>query len=110
MTITKLGHCCLIVDVRGTRFLTDPGAYTTAQNTVKGIHYIVISHEHTDHLHVESLKIVLANNPDAKVISNEVVGKILKKESIPYIKIDDGDKATFDGVTIAGYGTRHAHI
>ncbi len=110
MIITKLGHCCLLIEVRGTRFLTDPGTYTTAQNTVKCIHYIVISHEHTDHLHVESLKIVLANNPEAKVICNGSVGKILDKESIAYTKIVDGDSLEFGGVMIAGYGLKHAPI
>lgn len=33
MKITKLGHCCLLIEIRGTRFLTDPGSYTTSQNT-----------------------------------------------------------------------------
>jgi len=110
MKITKLGHCCLIIDIRGVRFLTDPGNYTTAQDEVKNIHYVVISHEHTDHLHVESLKKVLANNPDAKVITNASVGKILEKEGIPFIKISEGEKQEFDGVEIAGHGTKHAPI
>ncbi|MEN9524046.1 MAG: hypothetical protein RL536_115 [Candidatus Parcubacteria bacterium] len=110
MTITKLGHCCLLIEIRGTRFLTDPGAYTTAQNSVKGIHYVIISHEHTDHLHVESLKIVLANNPEAKVICNDSLGKIIQKESIPYTKIADGESLELGGVKVAGYGLKHAPI
>ncbi|MEK7095457.1 MAG: MBL fold metallo-hydrolase, partial [Patescibacteria group bacterium] len=59
MKITKLGHCCLVIEINGTRFLTDPGAYTTAQNEAKNIDYVVISHEHTDHLHIDSLKNIL---------------------------------------------------
>lgn len=110
MKITKLGHCCLLIESRGVRFLTDPGAYTTAQNAVKGIHYVVISHEHTDHLHVESLKTVLANNPEARVICNVSVGKILEKESIPYTKVSDGESVDCGGVPIAGHGTRHEII
>jgi L-ascorbate metabolism protein UlaG (beta-lactamase superfamily) len=110
MHITKLGHCCLLIEIRGIRFLTDPGSYTTAQNTVTGIHYVVISHEHTDHLHVESLKIILKNNPDAKIICNSSVGAILDKESIAYQKVADKDSVTVDNVTIAGYGLRHKII
>src|SRR3954464_3421538 len=104
MKITKLGHCCLIVDIRGVRFLTDPGNYTTAQDEVKNIQYIVITHEHTDHLHVESLKKVLANNPGAKVITNASVGKILEKEGIPFTKIAHGETTDAGGVPIAGHG------
>lgn len=110
MKVTKLGHCCLLIEIRGIRFLTDPGAYTTEQNTVSGIHYVVISHEHTDHLHIESLKIVLTNNPDAKIICNESVGNILKKESISYQSVAHGESYDASGVPIAGYGLKHAPI
>jgi L-ascorbate metabolism protein UlaG (beta-lactamase superfamily) len=110
MKITKLGHCCLLVEIRGIRFLTDPGNYTTAQNSQKGIHYVVVSHEHTDHLHVESLKTVLANNPDAKVICNSGVGAILTKENIPFIKVSDGEAHDCGGVPISAHGTKHETI
>lgn len=110
MKITKLGHCCLIIEINEKRFLTDPGAYTTEQNDVKNIDCIVITHEHTDHLHIESLKIVLKNNPQAQVITNASVGKILDKESIPYTKVADGAKMDVGGVEIAGHGTLHAPI
>lgn len=110
MKITKLGHCCLLIEIRGVRFLTDPGNYTTAQNTVTGIHYVVISHEHTDHLHVESLKIVLQNNPKAKVICNSSVGRKLEAESIKFTLVADGDSLDLNGVNVSGRGLKHAPI
>ncbi|HEY0907913.1 MAG TPA: MBL fold metallo-hydrolase [Candidatus Paceibacterota bacterium] len=110
MKITKLGHCCLVIEIRGTRFLTDPGSYTTAQNEAKNIDCIVVSHEHTDHLHVESLKTVLKNNPGAVVISNASVGKILEKESIPYTCVAHKQSTTVKGVAISGEGLKHAPI
>jgi L-ascorbate metabolism protein UlaG (beta-lactamase superfamily) len=110
MKVTKLGHCCLLIEVAGVRFLTDPGNYTTAQNEVTGIHYIVISHEHADHLHIESLKTVLTHNPSAQVVCNSSVGKILEKESILFTKVADGDEITLSGVTISGHGIAHAPI
>jgi L-ascorbate metabolism protein UlaG (beta-lactamase superfamily) len=110
MKITKLGHCCLVIDIRGVRFLTDPGSYTTAQNEVRNIHYIVVSHEHSDHLHVESLKMVLKNNPEARVISNGSVGKILKNECIEFLKVAHGEKIEVGGVVVAGHGLKHANI
>ncbi|MBP6858667.1 MAG: MBL fold metallo-hydrolase [Candidatus Pacebacteria bacterium] len=110
MKITKLGHCCLLIESRGVRFLTDPGNYTTAQNTQKGIHYIVISHEHTDHLHVESVKTILANNPDAKIICNSGVGAILAKEHIPFTKVSIGESHDCNGVNVSAHGTKHETI
>lgn len=110
MKITKLGHCCLIIETEGKRFLTDPGAYTTEQNEVKNIDCIVITHEHTDHLHVDSLKIVLKNNPQAQIITNVSVGKILEKEGIAYTKIVDGENMKVGEVEISGHGLKHAPI
>lgn len=110
MKINKLGHCCLVIEIRGVRFLTDPGSYTTLQNEAKNIDCVVISHEHTDHLHVESVKTILQHNPGAVIISNDSVGKILAKENIPYIKVIDGENYDFKGVTISGHGLKHAPI
>ncbi len=110
MKVTKLGHCCLVIEIRGVRFLTDPGNYTTSQNEAKNIDCVVISHEHTDHLHVESVKTILKNNPNAIVVSNDSVGKILSKENIPFIKVADGESYKIRDVVITGHGLKHAPI
>jgi L-ascorbate metabolism protein UlaG (beta-lactamase superfamily) len=110
MKVTKLGHCCLVIEIRGVRFLTDPGSYTTLQNEAQNIDCVVISHEHTDHLHVESVKTILKNNPKAIVVSNDSVGKILTKENIPFTKVADGENFTIKDVTISGHGLKHAPI
>lgn len=110
MTITKLGHCCLLVEEKGVRIMTDPGSYSTRQNDVTNINFIFITHEHADHLHLESLRVVLEKNPRAKVVTNHAVGEILKKENIPFELLGDGEVREFGGVKISGHGTKHAPI
>ena len=110
MKITKYGHCCLLIDTCGVRFLTDPGSFSTMQNEARDLDAVLITHEHADHLHVESLKEVLANNPNAIVITNTAVGKILEKEGIAYNNVSDGDTQDVKGVMIEGLGTEHAEI
>ncbi len=110
MKITKLGHCCLFVEINGVRIMTDPGMFSTAQNEVKNIDIILITHEHGDHLHVDSLKTVLKNNPKAKVITNRGVGKILEQEGILYELLEDGQNKTILGVLLEGFGEKHAEI
>ncbi len=62
MKIRKLGHCCLIIEENGKRVMTDPGSYTvTEQENEKNVDLIIITHEHADHLHTDSLKNILAN-------------------------------------------------
>lgn len=110
MKITKLGHCCLVIEHKGVTILTDPGTYTTAQNNVKGIDIIVISHEHADHFHLESLKKVLANNANAHVITNKAVGAHLEKEGIAFTVVGDNNALDIKGIHIEGHGTQHAEI
>ena len=56
MKITKFGHCCLLIEENGVRILTDPGTYSTQQSEVKNIDFVLITHEHADHFHIDSLK------------------------------------------------------
>lgn len=110
MRVTKLGHCCLLIEEQGLRVLTDPGSYSTAQNKTDRIDIVLITHEHPDHLHIDSLKIVLKNNPQAQVFTNSAVGKHLDKESIAYRLLEDGQKISVQGVLIEAHGNEHAYI
>ncbi len=58
MKITKFGHCCLFVEHAGVTILTDPGSYSDmdAIKALTGIDAFVITHEHQDHFHVDTLK------------------------------------------------------
>jgi L-ascorbate metabolism protein UlaG (beta-lactamase superfamily) len=110
MKITKIGHCCLLIEEKGVRILTDPGTYSTAQNEIKGIDLILITHEHADHLHIDSLKQVLKNNPQSKIITNKGVAVLLDKEEINYSLIEDNQKLTFNNILIEGFGKKHAEM
>jgi len=111
MKITKYGHCCFVAEPKeGVRILTDPGAFTLLQNEAKDIDVILFTHEHSDHLHLESLQKVLENNPNALIITNTSVGKLLEEAGIKYTKVEEGEKYDFNGVMISGFGNTHAEI
>lgn len=111
MKIKKIGHCCFVAEPKdGVRIMTDPGAFSTLQTTELNIDVVLITHEHGDHFHVESLKKVLENNPGVIIVTNTSVGLILDKENILYTKVEEGDKFEIKGVTISGFGNVHAEI
>jgi L-ascorbate metabolism protein UlaG (beta-lactamase superfamily) len=110
MKITKLGHCCLLIEQNGVRILTDPGNYSTAQDTLTGIDFVIITHEHTDHLHVESVKAIIKNNLEVKICTNSAVSKILAKENISSTVIEHNQVADLKGVSVKGWGSQHAPI
>jgi L-ascorbate metabolism protein UlaG (beta-lactamase superfamily) len=111
MRIKKLGHCCFVVEPKsGVKIMTDPGVFSTLQTKEKNINVVLITHEHSDHLHVDSLKEVIKNNPNAIIITNSSVGKILEESGIPYVKVEESERYGIGGVNIVGFGNRHAEI
>ncbi len=110
MNITKIGHCCLLIEESGKKILTDPGAWTTEQNDIKGIDIIAITHEHPDHFHMESLQHVLSNNPTATIVTNSAVSKLLEADGIASVVVEDQQKQTIGGIELAGFGDTHALI
>ena len=110
MNIIKLGHCCLLIEVDGMKLLTDPGMFSTSQNEIENIDVVLITHEHQDHFHLESLKVVLKNNPKAKIVPNRGVGKLLEKERIGYELLEDKQSKTVSGILLEGFGEKHATI
>ncbi len=95
--------------MKGVRILTDPGNYNVSPE-VGEIDAILITHEHQDHLYVESLRAVLGKNPEAKVFSHVGVGKILDEAGIAYSLIADGETVVVKGVSIESSGSAHACI
>lgn len=110
MTITKFGHACFLVGEKGTNILFDPGAYSKGQNNLRNIDLVLITHEHHDHLDINSLKIILANNIRAEVISNAMVADILDKENIKCIALKDGQIYTHKNIPIEAFDQAHAFI
>jgi L-ascorbate metabolism protein UlaG (beta-lactamase superfamily) len=100
----------MVIKVNNLTILTDPGGFTTGQNEVTGIDVVLITHEHPDHLHIDSLKKVLEHNPGALVITNKSVGALLDKEQIQYQVVSHGQNIKIKDIVIEGFGEKHADI
>jgi L-ascorbate metabolism protein UlaG (beta-lactamase superfamily) len=108
--ITKFGQCCLLIEVQGKRILTDPGRFSVSQDEVGDIDLILITHEHADHLHSESLLEIVKNNPQVVVVTNTAVGLVLDKITIAYDVLEGREAAEKAGVLIEAYDGTHAEI
>ena len=87
MKITKYVHSCLLVEEQGKAALIDPGSYTFQSKAldvryIEKLDFVLITHEHSDHLHIPFLKEILAQFPNVEVITNPGVDLLLEREGI----------------------------
>jgi L-ascorbate metabolism protein UlaG (beta-lactamase superfamily) len=76
MKITKFIHSCLIVEIENKNILLDPGSYTAEENAlnieeIDTLDYLLITHEHQDHMHLPFVKQIVKKFPEIKVMSNQ---------------------------------------
>ncbi|PLK45457.1 MBL fold metallo-hydrolase [Emticicia sp. TH156] len=78
--IVWLGHASYFIRLAGFTFLIDPVLFNVSllrrqsalpieAGDLRGINYILISHDHRDHCDENSLKLLAANNPDAMYLT-----------------------------------------
>lgn len=88
--IVWLGHSSFFIRIAGVTILIDPVFYNVSflkrkselpiqPDLLKGIDYILISHDHRDHCDAKSLKLLAKNNPDAVYLTGLSMDPLLKK-------------------------------
>lgn len=110
MKIKKIGHCCLLIRTGELTILTDPGMFSAEQNKIEGIDIVLITHEHADHLHIESVEAIMKLNPRAEVITNSAVGKKLAEKDISFSLLEGRSKITIKGIIVEAFDGRHEEI
>lgn len=92
--IIPVGHASFIIDINGTRLWTDPVVahnrflkrYTPVPfdlNQMVHVDYLLLSHNHRDHIDKKSLKQICALNPKASILTGLETGKVLRRWGLP---------------------------
>jgi L-ascorbate metabolism protein UlaG (beta-lactamase superfamily) len=87
MKISKHIHSCLLIEENGKTVLIDPGNYSVEGkgiilDDIKKLDYLLITHEHLDHMYPPFIKDLHSKFPDLKIISNDAVKNKLSLEGI----------------------------
>ena len=110
MNITKYGHCCLLIEIEGRRILTDPGSFSTGYEHLTEIDIVLITHEHGDHCHTESVERILEKNPHAVVVCNASVQKLLCDLGITATILEGEAQAVVADIALQAFDGKHAEI
>lgn len=89
MKVRKYIHSCLLIEDRQTSYLIDPGIFSTKSLkkdlfSLDSLNYILITHEHFDHMDVPLVLEIITKFPEVTIISNEPVKKYFQKVQSPY--------------------------
>ncbi|MCX7761369.1 MAG: MBL fold metallo-hydrolase [Candidatus Kryptonium sp.] len=125
--ITWVGHSTFLVQMDGVNFITDPvfsdkvGPFNNKVGSrryvplafeierLPKIDFVIISHNHYDHLDIFSLKRIVELNPDVKIFVPLKVKKLLDSEGIGKnaVELDWWDEFEFKGLKIIFTPTQH---
>ncbi|HEX9594688.1 MAG TPA: MBL fold metallo-hydrolase [Candidatus Saccharimonadales bacterium] len=83
MKITKLVHSCLLVEGNDKTALIDPGAFSWQSVLVDlakiaRLDYLIITHNHPDHLHEPFVQAVKQRFPDVRLAANAEISQQLQ--------------------------------
>ncbi|MEN9920253.1 MAG: hypothetical protein RL538_146 [Candidatus Parcubacteria bacterium] len=108
--MTKYGHCCLLLEISGKRILIDPGRFSSEQNSLQNIDIVLITHEHADHYHTDSVESILRNNPAAVVVTNTSVAALLKELGVTANILEGRAEQIISEVLLSAYDGEHVEI
>lgn len=88
MKISKHLHSCLLVEEQDKTLLFDPGIFTYQEKALDitqltKLDYLLITHDHPDHLYMPYILELLTKFPNVKIITNNAIVETLAKQNIP---------------------------
>lgn len=100
----------MLLEIKDKKILVDPGRFSEQQNELADIDIILITHEHADHCHSESVTRIVENNPDAIIVTNTSVAALLAKLEIEAYVLEGRDTANVADIFLEAFDGPHVEI
>ncbi len=109
MNVTKYAHACLRIESDSAVLVIDPGVFTERE-ALDGADAVLITHEHADHMVVETLADELSKRPSVRVFTHPAVAEKLGALDGAITTVSSGDEFEAAGLPVRAYGGWHAVI
>lgn len=107
-----LGHSCVVLDTGSARLLIDPGVFSQGYGTLEGLDAILVTHQHPDHLDVDTLPALMTQNPGATLVVDPGTGSVLRERGVEHVVREPGERFRVGdgGPTVDVLGGEHEVI
>ncbi len=110
MEITKYTHSCVRI-IDGDRGLViDPGGFSEVTTALDGVHTVLVTHEHPDHVDVEALLAAAETDSELRVWAPAPVAGMLSGLGDRVTTVVPGESLTVGGLGVRVFGGQHAMI
>jgi L-ascorbate metabolism protein UlaG (beta-lactamase superfamily) len=114
MLVRKFLHSCLLVEKGSDRILFDPGKFSFVDGGARPADFqnlkaVIVTHSPPDHMDDEAIRVIMQNNPEAKLLGNAGIAAALKGKELDVEEFGDGERQIGE-FHIAAHEARHAAI
>lgn len=110
MELTKYGHSCIRVDEGDRAVAIDPGVFSDGPEALDGASAVLITHEHVDHIDVETLRRAAGRDSRMRIFAPAPVAESLADLGEQVVSVAAGESFEADGFAVRTLGGQHALI
>jgi L-ascorbate metabolism protein UlaG (beta-lactamase superfamily) len=110
MELVKFTHSCVRIGDGDRALVIDPGQFSEVAEALSGVHAVLVTHEHPDHLDGRALVESAATDPELRVWAPAPVATQLSEIADRVTVVEPGDIVTAGGFGVRVFGGQHALI
>lgn len=110
MELTKYIHSCVRITDGDRGLVIDPGGFSEVPVALDGIHAVLVTHEHPDHIDVDAVMDAADSDPDLRVWAPAPVAGMLAGLGDRVTSVVPGETFSAGGLDVQVLGGQHAQI
>lgn len=110
MELTKYTHSCVRITDGDRGLVIDPGSFSEVATALDGIHAVLVTHEHPDHIDVEAILDAASADPELRVWAPASVIGMLSGLRDRVTSVIPGETLSVGGLDVEVFGGQHALI
>jgi len=110
MRLTKYAHSCVRLEDGAAALVVDAGIFSEVPEALAGVHAVLVTHEHPDHVDADAIRTAAAADPDLRVWAPAPVAAALSDLGDRVTVVGPGETFDAGGLSVRTFGGQHALI